>query len=101
VRPETGLTVVTPKSYKIRQLPDPLEAKERWILDKLAKYGEGQPLCADKAVKSGDEGASHRVLHQAVSCLFEVLTYDTPVKYNGAIEENRAKEIFLKTYSIS
>ena len=54
VRPETGLTVVIPKSYKIRHLPDLLEAKGRWILDKLVKYGEVQPLCADKTAKSGD-----------------------------------------------
>jgi len=54
MRPETGLTVVIPKSYKIGQLPDLLEAKGRWILDKLAKCGEVQPLYADKAVKSGD-----------------------------------------------
>lgn len=54
VRPETGLTVVIPKSYKIGQLPDLLETKERWILDKLAKCGKVQPLCAVEEVKSGD-----------------------------------------------
>jgi hypothetical protein len=54
VRQETGLTVVIPKSYKIGQIPDLLEAKGSWILAKLAKYGKVQPLCADKGVKSGD-----------------------------------------------
>jgi len=54
VRPETGLTVVIPKSYKIGQISDLLEAKGSWILDKLAKYGEVQPLYAEKEVKSGD-----------------------------------------------
>ena len=54
VRQETGLTVVIPKSYKIGQIPDLLEAKRSWILDKLAKYGEVQSLCANKEVKSGD-----------------------------------------------
>ncbi len=54
VRQGTGLIVVIPKSCKIEQIPDLLKAKGDWILDKLAKYGEVQPLCADREVKSGD-----------------------------------------------
>jgi hypothetical protein len=32
------------------------------------------------------QGVSYPVLHQAVSCLSEALTYDTIVKYNGIID---------------
>jgi hypothetical protein len=34
----------------------------------------------------GDVAASHPVLHQVVSCLFSVLTYDNPLEYNSTIE---------------
>jgi hypothetical protein len=50
----TGLTVVIPKSYKLDRLPDLLRGKSRWILGKLAKYGQVRPLSAEKELKSGD-----------------------------------------------
>jgi predicted metal-dependent hydrolase len=59
VRPETGLTVVIPQSYKIGQLPNLLETKGRWILDKLAKHGEVQPPYTNKAIKNGDFVSYH------------------------------------------
>ncbi len=54
VRPETGLTVVIPKSYKSDQIPDLLKKKERWISDKLARYGHAQRPRSDKVLKDGD-----------------------------------------------
>jgi hypothetical protein len=54
VRQETGLTVVIPRSYKLKQLPGLLEAKKKWILDKLAKCGRVQSLSTEKELKSGD-----------------------------------------------
>ncbi len=37
VRPQTGLTVVVPHTYKIGQLPGLLESRERWISRNLAR----------------------------------------------------------------
>jgi hypothetical protein len=54
VRQETGLTVVIPSSYKIKQLPILLESKGNWISDKLTKYGQVQSLSDKTEVKSGD-----------------------------------------------
>ena len=54
VRQETGLTVVIPRSYKLKQLPTLLESKGNWILDKLTKYGQVQSLSDKKEAKSGD-----------------------------------------------
>jgi predicted metal-dependent hydrolase len=54
VRPETGLTVVVPKSYDIRQVAHLLEAKKGWILSKLAKYGRLRSPTTEKELKSGD-----------------------------------------------
>ncbi|MCJ7744434.1 MAG: M48 family metallopeptidase [Dehalococcoidales bacterium] len=54
VRPQTGLTVVIPKSYKLTQLPSLLREKRQWILAKLAKYGQLKLLSTEKEVKSGD-----------------------------------------------
>jgi len=54
VRQETGLTVVIPRSYKLKQLPTLLESKGNWILDKLTKYGQAQSLSDKKETKSGD-----------------------------------------------
>jgi len=54
VRPQTGLTVVIPKSCRLTQLPNLLRAKRQWILGKLAKYGQVKLLSAEKEVKSGD-----------------------------------------------
>lgn len=54
VRPEAGLTVVIPRSYKSDQIPDLLKEKERWISGKLSKYGHIQRPGSDKALRSGD-----------------------------------------------
>ena len=54
VRGETGLTVVVPGPYNVEELPNLLREKKRWILDKLAKYGKGHPLTAEKELKNGD-----------------------------------------------
>jgi hypothetical protein len=54
VRAGTGLTVVIPGSYKVNGIPDLLRKKERWILDKLAKYVKGHPITEGKEPKSGD-----------------------------------------------
>ena len=54
VRIKTGLTVVVPAPYNVEELPNLLRKKKRWILDKLAKYGKGYPLAAEKALKNGD-----------------------------------------------
>ena len=54
VRSETGLTVVVPKSYDIRQVTHLLEAKKGWILSKLAKYGKLRPPTTEKELRSGD-----------------------------------------------
>ena len=54
VRGKTGLTVVVPGPYNVEELPDLLRKKKRWILDKLAKYGKGHPLAAEKEIKNGD-----------------------------------------------
>jgi hypothetical protein len=54
VRQETGLTVVIPSSYRIKQLPVLLESKGSWILDKLTKYGQVQSVPDKKEIKSGD-----------------------------------------------
>jgi hypothetical protein len=54
VRQETGLTVVTPNSYKLKHLSALLELKSNWILDKLTKYGQVQSLSDEKETKSGD-----------------------------------------------
>ena len=54
VRWETGLTVVIPKSYKVKWLPSLLRAKQAWILGKLAKHGKVQLFSVEKELKSGD-----------------------------------------------
>ncbi|MDP2952956.1 MAG: DUF45 domain-containing protein, partial [Chloroflexota bacterium] len=38
VRPETGLTIVIPRSCQVDQVPELLKRKSRWILSKLAKF---------------------------------------------------------------
>jgi predicted metal-dependent hydrolase len=54
VRPQTGLTVVVPHSYKIEQLPGLVESKERWISSNLARFSHSQSSSAKKKLKSGD-----------------------------------------------
>lgn len=54
VKRGTGLTVVLPKSYDVERLPDLLGASCGWILGKLAKYREAEPLPAGENLKSGD-----------------------------------------------
>jgi predicted metal-dependent hydrolase len=54
VRAETGLTVVIPRSHKARHIPDLLEAKRGWILNKLAKYDQFQTHKMGNELGSGD-----------------------------------------------
>lgn len=54
VRPEAGLIVVIPKSYKSDQIPTLLKEKERWISDKLTKYCQVQRHSSSRALKDGD-----------------------------------------------
>ncbi len=54
VRPENGLTVVIPRSYKPDQVPNLLGRKRRWVLSKLAKCGHPRPSVAGKALGSDD-----------------------------------------------
>jgi predicted metal-dependent hydrolase len=54
VKPQTGLTVVVPHSYKIGQLPGLLESKKRWISSNLARFSHFQSSSAKKKLKSGD-----------------------------------------------
>ena len=54
VRSETGLTVVIPERYKSAQIPSLLKEKSRWILRKLAEYGQAHILSHEKGIKSGD-----------------------------------------------
>jgi predicted metal-dependent hydrolase len=55
VRPQTGLTVIVPHSYKIGQIPELLESKERWISSNLARCSHFQSLSAKKELMSGDK----------------------------------------------
>ncbi|MBI4285583.1 MAG: M48 family metallopeptidase [Chloroflexi bacterium] len=49
---ETGLTVVIPRSCKLRELPQVLWRKRHWILRSLARYGNVPS--AGREMKSGD-----------------------------------------------
>jgi len=51
VRPQSGLTVVIPKFYRLTQLGHLLREKRHWILAKLAHYAQPEPLFAEKQVK--------------------------------------------------
>lgn len=54
VRPQTGLTVIVPKSYKAAQLPSLLMKKKRWILSKVEKYSRLELVSTQREVESGD-----------------------------------------------
>jgi len=54
VRPQTGLTVVVPRSYNIGQLTGLLKSKEQWISRNLARFSHFQSLPAKKERRSGD-----------------------------------------------
>ena len=54
VRPQTGLTVVIPKSYMLTELSSLLKDKRRWILAKLAKYDYLRLLSVRKEIESED-----------------------------------------------
>ena len=54
VRPQTGLTVVVPRSYNIGQLSGLLKSKERWISRNLARFNHFQSLSSKKELNSGD-----------------------------------------------
>jgi predicted metal-dependent hydrolase len=54
VRAATGLTVVIPDSYNINDISTLLRKKERWILDKLAKYVKVYPVTEGEEPISGN-----------------------------------------------
>ena len=54
VRPETGLTIVIPRSYKPEQIPRLLKEKERWISDKLASFSRVQEAESNRSLGNGD-----------------------------------------------
>lgn len=54
VRPQTGLTVIVPHSYKIGQLPGLLESEEQWISSNLARFSHSQSSSAKMKLKSSD-----------------------------------------------
>ena len=54
VRPETGLIVVIPKSYRSERILDLLKEKRRWILGKLAMFVHVRLPTANEELKSGD-----------------------------------------------
>ncbi|MBI4288676.1 MAG: M48 family metallopeptidase [Chloroflexi bacterium] len=53
VRSDTGLTVVIPRAYQIRDLPDVLQQKKRWILGKLAESARAR-TAASGGLRHGD-----------------------------------------------
>ncbi|MFH1032023.1 MAG: SprT family zinc-dependent metalloprotease [Chloroflexota bacterium] len=54
IRPQSGLTVVVPRSYRLAQLPGLLRKKERWILSKVEKYSQIEQISTKKEINSGD-----------------------------------------------
>jgi hypothetical protein len=68
VRPQSGLAVVVPSSYELRRIPELLNEKRRWILDKLAKLGHINLPSAGFGIRSGDTipylGRSLRVVRR-------------------------------------
>ena len=54
IRPETGLTVVIPRTYSLACLPDLLKKKQRWILVNFIKHEQGLPPLNMLQLKSGD-----------------------------------------------
>ncbi|MBN2462815.1 MAG: M48 family metallopeptidase [Dehalococcoidia bacterium] len=54
IRPQTGLSVIVPRSYNIGQLSGLLESKVRWISRNLARFSHLQSLPAKKELRSGD-----------------------------------------------
>jgi len=54
VRPQSGLAVAVPRSYDVSRIPELLNEKRRWILDKLAKFGYINLSPVGVGVKSGD-----------------------------------------------
>ncbi len=54
VRPQAGLAVVIPRSYRLTQIPILLNEKRRWILAKLAKCDHLRLLPSETEIESGD-----------------------------------------------
>ena len=54
VGPESGLTVVIPRSYDARRVPETVKAKRDWVLRKLAKHGETRALASGGQARDGD-----------------------------------------------
>jgi len=54
VRPESGLTVIIPRSFEAKKVPDLLDAKRNWILANISKCSGRQPIPAGRGLESGD-----------------------------------------------
>lgn len=54
VRERSGLAVVIPRSYRLRDLDGLLREKQGWILRNLARCARSAPLSASVDVRSGD-----------------------------------------------
>lgn len=90
VRSETGLTVIIPRLYNAGELPALIKKKQRWILEKIAKYNNNQTSRQSNTVKNGDS-----VLYLGQG--FEVVgvqSYKNHVTMN--VESNRL-EVGMKT----
>lgn len=68
VRPETGLTVIIPRSFDAKGVPDLLNAKHNWILANLSKWSGPRPLPAGRELEGGDTvpylGCALRIVEQ-------------------------------------
>ncbi|MFC1930332.1 M48 family metallopeptidase [Chloroflexota bacterium] len=54
IRRTTGLTVIIPRRYDIRKLPEILKEKRGWITARIAEYGENPSEDTGKPLKIGD-----------------------------------------------
>jgi len=54
VMPQTGLTVIVPRSYNIGQLSGLIKSKERWISRNLARFSHIRSLAAKNQLRYGD-----------------------------------------------
>ncbi|MFH1382126.1 MAG: SprT family zinc-dependent metalloprotease [Chloroflexota bacterium] len=100
MRPESGLTVIIPRSGSLRHVSDILKAKQGWILTNLAKY-DRTPKPVVREIKAGDAvpylGQKLMVLMEAscgkASCVrleqgkLIASTASVPVKLNMLLEQ--------------
>ncbi len=54
IRPQTGLSVIVPRSYNIGQVSELLKSKERWVSRNLERLSHFQSLPAKKELSCGD-----------------------------------------------